>query len=148
MAAGGRTEPLANPTRSEFEVPHSMRVPSKLPLLVVVSLLVMLALAVPAAAKTPNGQGLITAPQTGISSLSCTEDPSIQAEDVLFPRGGGLATWVVGGEMYLLWSIEVDGYSMTFGNKHGLSDETITCTFVQSGPGFEVSGTVVLVQVP
>ena len=124
-----------------------MRSLSKLPLLVLVSLLVMLALAVPAAGKTPNGKGLITAPQTGISSLNCT-DASIQAEDILFPRGGGLATWVIDGEMYLLWSISVDGFSMTSGNKHGLSDETITCTFVQSGPGFEVSGTVVLVQVP
>jgi len=124
-----------------------MRRPMKLPLLVLVSLLVMLALAGPAAAKTPSGRGLITAPDTGISNLSCT-DPSIQAEDILFPRGGGLATWVIDGEMYLLWSIAVDGFSMTFGNKHGLSDETITCTFVQSGPGFEVSGTVVLVQVP
>ena len=125
-----------------------MRGPLKLPLLIVASLLVMLVLAVPAAAKTPNGQGLITAPETGISNLSCEEDTTIQAEDILFPRGGGLATWVIGGEMYLLWSIEVDGFSMTFGNKHGLSDETITCTFLQSGPGFEVSGTVVLVQVP
>ena len=125
-----------------------MRARSKLPLLVIASLLVMLALAAPAAAKTPNGKGLITAPETGISNLSCVEDSSIQAEDILFPRGGGLATWVIGGEMYLLWSIEVDGFSMTSGNKHGLSDKTITCTFLQSGPGFEVSGTVVLVQVP
>ena len=124
-----------------------MRVRSKLSLLVIASLLLMLALAVPAAAKTPNGKGLITAPETGISSLSCT-DSSIQAEDILFPRGGGLATWVIDGEMYLLWSISVDGYSMMFGNKHGLADETITCTFVQSGPGFEASGTVVLVEVP
>ncbi len=124
-----------------------MRGPSKLPLLVLVSLLVMLALAGPAAAKTPNGKGLITGPEAGISSLSCT-DLSIQAQDILFPRGGGLATWVIDGEMYLLWSIAVDGFSMTFGNKHGLSDETITCAFVLSGPGFAVSGTVVLVQVP
>ena len=124
-----------------------MRGPSKLLLLVLVSLLVMLALAVPAAAKTPNGKGLVTGPDFGFTSLDCT-DPNIEVQDLLFPRGAGLATWVIDGEMYLLWSITVEGFSFTSGNKQGLSDETITCTYVQAGPGFEVSGTVVLVQVP
>jgi hypothetical protein len=131
------------------------------PKLMITGLLVvlaMLALAMPAAAQTPQGQGLITAADAGISNLVCP-DASISAEDVIFPRGGGTATWLPDGPMYVVQTLSVEGtvitpdgpmlssFSKAYGQKVGLTDETITCTFDQTGPGFEASGTVTLVRV-
>jgi hypothetical protein len=135
------------------------RIQTKLTIISLASLLAMLALAMPATAATPQGQGLITAPDAGISNLVCPHDPSISAEDVIFPRGGGSATWLQDGQMYLVQSLSVAGtvttpdgpmpvsFAKTYGQKVGLAAETITCTFDQSGPGFEGSGTVTLVRV-
>ena len=134
------------------------RIPTKLTLSGLATLLTMLALAMPAAAQTPHGQGLITAAEAGISNLVCP-DPSISAENVIFPRGGGTATWLPDGTMYVVQSLSVEGtaatpdgpmsvsFAKSYGQKVGLADEMITCTFDQTGPGFEASGTVTLVRV-
>ena len=134
------------------------RIPFKLTIISLATLLTMLALAMPAAAQTPQGQGLITAADAGISNLVCS-DPSISAEDVIFPRGGGTATWLPDGRMYIVQSLSVEGtvttpdgsmpvsFAKSYGQKAGLAAETITCTFDQSGPGFEASGIVTLVRV-
>jgi hypothetical protein len=122
--------------------------------------LLTLALAGTAAAQTPQGQGLTTLANEGISALSC-DDPTITESNVILTRGGGPATFVADGRMYLLRSIAVSGtvttpdvafpvaFSKTFGNKAGLTD-VVTCTFEQvleeDGAVFEGSGTVVLVQ--
>jgi hypothetical protein len=116
-------------------------------------------LATPAAAQTPQGQGLTTLASQGIASLSC-DDESITLSDVLVPRGGGGATWVSDGRMYLLQAISAtgtftppggvpvtDSFTASYGRKSGLTDDTIVCTFTQSGPGFEIEGTVTLVRV-
>src|SRR5918996_2119934 len=132
------------------------RIPTKLTIVSLGTLLTMLALAMPAAARTPQGQGLITAAEQGIANLVCP-DPSISAEDVTFPRGGGAATWLPDGSMYLVQSISIEGtvttpdgsvpvsFAKSYGQKAGLAAETITCTFDQLVPGFDVSGTVTLV---
>ena len=134
------------------------RIPVKLTIISLATLLTMLALAMPAAARTPQGQGLISAADAGISNLVCP-DPSISAEDVIFPRGGGTATWLPDGRMYVVQSLSVEGtvttpdgsvpvsFAKVYGQKVGLADEMITCTFDQTGPGFEASGTVTLVRV-
>ena len=134
------------------------RNPTKLTIVSLGTLLAMLVFAMPAAAQTPQGQGLITAADAGISNLVCP-DPSISAENVIFPRGGGTANWLPDGRMYVLQSISVEGtvttpdgsmpvsFAKSYGQKAGLAAETITCTFDQTGPGFEGSGTVTLVRV-
>jgi hypothetical protein len=134
------------------------RGPTKLTISSLVTLLAMLALAMPANAQTPQGQGLITAAEQGISNLVCP-DPSISAEDVIFPRGGGTPTWLPGGQMYVVQSLSIEGtvttpdgsmpvsFAKTYGQKAGLADEAITCTFDLTAPGFEGSGTVTLVRV-
>ena len=134
------------------------RIPTKLTLSGLATLLTMFALAMPAAAQTPQGQGLITAAEAGISNLVCP-DPSISAENVIFPRGGGTPTWLPDGTMYVVQSLSVEGtattpdgpmpvaFAKSYGQKVGLADEMITCTFDQTGPGFEASGTVTLVRV-
>ena len=134
------------------------RIPTKLTLSGLATLLTMLALAMPAAAQTPQGQGLITAADAGISNLDCP-DLSISAEDVIFPRGGGTPTWLPDGQMYVVQSLSVEGtvttpdgpmpvsFAKSYGQKVGLADEMIECTFDQTGPGFEASGTVTLVRV-
>ena len=124
----------------------------------VAAALAALVLAAPAAAQTPNGQGLVTLGDQGIVLQSCS-DPSILSETVLTPRGGGSATWVTDGRMYLLQSISVvavitpeegepftDTFEQSFGKKTGLSS-TVTCEFTQSFPGVEVTGVVTLAQV-
>ena len=129
----------------------------RLALLPLIGLLTVL-LATPAAAQTPQGQGLVTLASQGITSLSC--DDGTELADVLTARGGGGATWVLDGRMYLLQSISVSGtvtppegepfpvsFAKTFGQKTGLGDETVVCTFTEEGPGFEASGTVTLVRV-
>jgi hypothetical protein len=122
------------------------------------ALLAMLALAMPAAAQTPQGQGLITTADEGVSNLVCS-DPSVSAEDVVVTRGGGTATWLLDGRMYVLQSISVEGtittpegsmsasFAKSYGQRVGLADEVVTCTFDQTAPGFEASGTVTLVRV-
>jgi hypothetical protein len=135
------------------------RIPIKLTIISIATLLTMFALAMPAAAQTPQGQGLITAADAGISNLVCPADPSISAEDVIFPRGGGTPAWLPDGRMYVVQSLSVEGtittpdgsmpvfFAKSYGQKVGLADEVIICTFDQTGPGFEASGTVTLVRV-
>ena len=126
-------------------------------LAMVAAALAALAVAAPAAAQTPNGQGLVTLGDQGIVLQSCS-DPSILSETVLTPRGGK-ATWVTDGRMYVLQSISVvavitpeegepftDTFEQSFGKKMGLSS-TVTCEFTQSFPGVEVTGVVTLAQV-
>ena len=134
------------------------RISTKLTLSGLTALFAMLALAMTAAAQTPQGQGLMTVADEGVSNLVCS-DPSIRAEDVIVTRGGGTPTWLLDGRMYLIQSISVEGtvtspdgsmpvsFAKSYGQKAGLAAETITCTFDQSGPGFEASGTVTLVRV-
>ena len=135
-----------------------MRNPHRLGVAVIASMLAVLALAstASAAGNVPQGQGLITNLEAGITSLECT-DPLIT--EVIFPRGGGGATWTIDGRMYLLQSIDVTGtittpegtfpaeFSKTYGNKAGLTGDAVTCTFAQSAPGFEATGTVTVVRV-
>jgi hypothetical protein len=135
------------------------RIPFKLTIISLATLLTMLALAVPAAAQTPQGQGLMTVFDEGVSNLVCS-DPSFSAEDVVVTRGGGTPAWLLDGRMFLLQSISIEGtvttpdgsmpvsFAKSYGQKAGLGDETITCTFDQTGPGFEGSGTVILVRMP
>jgi hypothetical protein len=134
------------------------RIPTKLMISSVATLLAMLALAMPVAAQTPQGQGLMTVADEGVSNLVCS-DPSIQAEDIVVTRGGGPPAWLVDGRMYVIQSISVEGtittpdgsmpvsFAKSYGQKVGLGGETVTCTFDQTGPGFEASGTVTLVRV-
>jgi hypothetical protein len=130
----------------------------KFSLAMVVTALTALVLATPAAAQTPKGQGLVTVADQGIVLQSCS-DPSILSETVLTPRGGGKATWVTDGRMYVLKSISVvavitpeegdpftETFEQSFGMKTGLSS-TITCDFTQSFPGIEVTGVATLAQV-
>jgi hypothetical protein len=118
----------------------------------------LVASSVGAAGNVPSGQGLIAPAESGITNIECT-DPTISDADLLTPRGGGAATWVDDGRMFLLQSIDVSGtvttpdgtfpvqFSKTYGNKAGLTGDTITCTFDLAGPGFEGTGTATLVQV-
>ena len=131
--------------------------PRRLGVAVIASMLAVLSLAstASAAGKVPQGQGLITSLEAGIASLECT-DPLIT--EVIFAGGGG-ATWTTDGRMYLLQSIDVTGtittpegtfpaeFSKTYGNKAGLTGDTVSCTFAQSAPGFEATGTVTVVRV-
>jgi hypothetical protein len=134
------------------------RISTKLTLSGLTALFAMLALAMTAAAQTPQGQGLMTVADEGVSNLVCS-DPSISAEDVVVTRGGGTPAWLLDGRMYLIQSISIEGtvttpdgsmpvsFAKSYGQRAGLAAETITCTFDQSGPGFEASGTVTLVRV-
>jgi hypothetical protein len=119
-----------------------------------VAALLVAALAAPAAARTPQGQGLTTLASEGITALTCPADSSITVETVIIPRGG-TPVWIADGRMYLLQSLDIAGtfngfpvsFSKTWGKKTGLSDEVITCSFDSAGEGFEGSGTVTLVRV-
>jgi hypothetical protein len=134
------------------------RIPTKLTISSLATLLAMLTLAMPAAAQTPQGQGLMTVADEGVSNLVCS-DPSISAEDVVATRGGGTPAWLPDGRMYVIQSISVEGtittpdgtmpvsFAKSYGQKAGLAAETITCTFDQTAPGLEASGTVTLVRV-
>ena len=134
------------------------RIPTKLMISSLATLLAMIALAMPVAAQTPQGQGLMTVADEGVSNLVCS-DPSITAEDIVVTRGGGPPAWLVDGRMYVIQSIAVEGtittpdgsmpvsFAKSYGQKVGLGGETVTCTFDQTGPGFEASGTVTLVRV-
>jgi hypothetical protein len=136
----------------------TQRIRTKLTISSIATLLAMLALAMPAAAQPPPGQGLISVADEGVSNLVCS-DPSISAEDVVVTPGGGTATWLLDGRMFVIQSISVEGtittpdgpmtasFAKSYGQKAGLAAETITCTFDQTGPGFEASGTVTLVRV-
>lgn len=134
----------------------------RLTVAVVAATLMTLALAGAVGAGTPpSGKGLLALSDVGITSLTCP-GTTITEADVIVPRGG-TATWTVGGEMWLLKSIEAEGtvtppggapqpvsFAQTWGNKTGLGP-SLTCTFEQSvaedGFVFESTGTVVLVQV-
>jgi hypothetical protein len=142
-----------------------MRVPRAV-IATATALLLTLALAAPAAAgagKVPQGQGLTTLAAQGITELQCT-DPTIQAQNVTFPRGGGLATWIADGRFYLAQSFHIEGtimtpegpvhetFTQTFGQKQGLANRgTVTCTFhtmfEENGMVGHFTGTVVLFRV-
>lgn len=141
-----------------------MRTPRAVTTGAVLALLMTLAFSATAAAgNVPRGQGLSNFAAVGITNLVCT-DPTIGTEDVILPRGhGATASWVIDGRMYLLGSIAVVGtvttpegtfpveFSQSYGQKTGLANGDVTCTFDQSfeegAVTFEASGTAVLVRV-
>lgn len=114
-----------------------------------------------AAGSVPRGHGLANLAQQGIQNLDCT-DPTIDGADVILPRGGGAATWVADGRLYVVTSVSVSGtvttpegsfpvaFSQSYGVKAGL-EETVSCTFdtafEEDGATFEGSGTVTLARV-
>jgi hypothetical protein len=128
------------------------------------ALLLTLALAAPAlaAGKVPQGKGLTTLAAEGITAITCT-DPTIHAGNVILPPGGGGATWVTDGRLYVVRSFNFTGtmttpegtfpvdFEVTFGKKKGLADESVTCTFhvtfEEDGATFHLVGTVVLYRV-
>jgi hypothetical protein len=146
--------------RAKLHAPEvtAMRVPTKITLSSLASLLMLLVVALPAAAQTPQGQGLMTVADEGVSNLVCS-DPSVTAEDVIVTRGGGPPAWLPDGRMYVIQSISVEGtittpegsipvsFAKVYGQKVGMGDEVVTCTFDQTAPGFEATGTVTLVRV-
>jgi hypothetical protein len=124
--------------------------------------LVTLLLAAAVSAGTPRGQGLSSPLEQGFTALDCG-DADIGIEDVIFPRGGGGATWTTDGRMYLVQRVEGDvtitlpdstvihdSFAQTYGRKTGLA-ERITCSFAifgeENGVTFEAEGTVVLARV-
>lgn len=123
----------------------------------VMTALAALTVAAPVGAQTPNGQ-LADIEDFSIVLQSCS-DPSILSETVLVPRGGGAATWVTDGRMFVLKSIaatvivtpdEGDPFTVSFehtmGAKTGM-ETVVTCDYTQSFPGIETTGTITLSQV-